>query len=313
MLPSKKILYELTKAKTEAPSFAFLPYKAAMWDCMEPLYLECKKCGFIADLIPLNYVTFPDKKLHKESDSFEQNGFEVYGLEALERNSYDYLIIHYPYDGCNNLTKLLPNEYTAVLKRYGKVVYIPYHGNIAGPEWSRFFTMPGARESGFICLGSQQDVDVFKRVNPDYDGIIIQTENTMKWEYAKQHKDDPIPEQYKELKHPVTLICGSLWTFTRDPYERINKHWYVIKGELESGNTVIYRPHPLVYEAIAVMRPEAMQTYQQFLEKVADAVTVLDSSPFLQHAMCVADKLICDPSSVQRSWDGTGKPIEVME
>lgn len=313
MLPSKKILYELTKSKTEAPSFAFLPYKAAMWDCMEPLYLECKKCGFTADLIPLYYATFPDGKIHNESDAFAQNGFDVYSFAVLEHRSYDYLIIHYPYDGCNNVTKLVPDEYTAALKRYGKVVYIPYHGNIAGPEWNRFFKMPGAVESDIICLGSDLDVETFIKVNPGYDGKIIQTENTMKWEYANMHKDDPIPEQYKELPHPVTLICGTLWTFTRDPYERIHKHWYAIKKELESGNTVIYRPHPLVYEAIAVMRPEALRTYQQFLEKVADAVTVLDSSPFLQHAMCVADKLICDPSSVQRSWDGTGKPIEVME
>lgn len=312
MNPSKKILNELIRSKNKSPKFAFLPYKASMWDCMEPLYLECKKCGFVADLIPLYYYTFPDKQVHMEADAFKQMGYKVYDIGLLENNSYDFLIIHYPYDGSNNVTQLFPLEYAHRLKRYGEVVYIPYHGNIAGPEWDRFFKMPGAMESDYICLGSQLDVDVFRATNPGYSGVIIQTENSVKWECAKMHANDPVPEQYKDLEHPVTLICGTLWTFTRDPYERMHKHALTIRQEVDNGNTVIYRPHPLVFEAISVMKPEALHDYKEFLEHVSDLVT-LDGSPFLHQAIVVADKLICDPSSVQRSWDGTGKPIEVME
>lgn len=312
MLPSKKILYDLTSIKSRAPRFAFLPYKAAMWDCMEPLYLECQKCGFIADLIPLYYYTFPDRQIHIEASAFEKYGYKTHGIELLDSNSYDYLVIHYPYDGCNNVTKLLPNEYTAALKKYGKIVYIPYHGNIAGPEWNRFFTMPGAVESDFICLGSQQDVDVFKMVNPSYSGTIIQTENTMKWEYAKNHADDPVPEQYHDLNHPITLICGTLWTFTHDPIERMQKHMDAIHKAMDSGKFVIYRPHPLVYEAIAVMQPRYLGMYEDFISDVK-RIAYLDDSPFLHQSMAAADELICDPSSVQRTWQGTGKPMEVME
>ena len=86
----------------------------------------------------------------------------------------------------------------------------------------------------------------------------------------------------------------------------------MIRQELAQGHTVIYRPHPLAYEAIAVMRPEALTGYQTFLDTVADNV-ILDSTPYLHQAIRVADKLICDPSSVQRTWQGTGKPMEVME
>jgi hypothetical protein len=92
----------------------------------------------------------------------------------------------------------------------------------------------------------------------------------------------------------------------------MNRHMWGIQAEVKRDHTVIYRPHPLVYEAIAVMRPEALEDYKAFLETVADMV-ILDSSPYLHQAMRVADKLICDPSSVQRTWQGTGKPMEVME
>lgn len=30
-------------------------------------------------------------------------------------------------------------------------------------------------------------------------------------------------------------------------------------------------------------------------------------------AMRAADRMVCDPSSVTRTWEGTGKPCEVME
>lgn len=312
MKPSKKILYELTSIKSRAPRFAFLPYKAAMWDCMEPLYLECQKCGFIADLIPLYYYTFPDRQIHIEASAFEKYGYKTHGIELLDSNSYDYLVIHYPYDGCNNVTKLLPNEYTAALKKYGKIVYIPYHGNIAGPEWSRFFTMPGAVESDFICLGSQQDVDVFKKVNPSYSGIIIQTEYSTKYEYALNHADDPIPDCFKNVNKTIVLICGTLWTFTHDPVERMKKHMDCIQRSLDSNQFVIYRPHPLVYEAIAVMQPKYLEMYENFIADVKK-IAYVDESPFLQQAIAAADIMLCDPSSVIRTWYGAGKPFNIIE
>lgn len=294
-------------------SIAFCPYKMAMWDCMEPVYHRAlETSGIRADIIPLDFITYPGGNRHNERDAFIFAGFNALPLTALRENSYDYIVIHYPYDQHNNVTSMTGECCSDMLRSFGKLVYIPYHGNIAGPEWSRFYGTTGVMNSDFVCLGSDQDVTAYLEKNPGCQNKVIQTDGSTKSECAEMHKDDPIPEQYKELHHPVTLICGTLWTFTRDPYERMHKHTGVIREAIQRGDTVIYRPHPLVYEAIAVMRPEALADYQAFLDSVSNNV-ILDGTPYLHHAMRVADKLICDPSSVQRTWQGTGKPIEVME
>ena len=312
--PSETIITTLLGAANKQQiSIAFCPYKFAMFDCMEPVYVRAWETrGVSADIIPLDFITFPDRQLHNERDAFIDAGFNVLTLEALYNNNYDYIIIHYPYDQHNNVTSLTPECCSDELKQIGKLVYIPYHGNIAEKKWCKFYTHSGARNSDYVCLGSCDDVVAFHETNPNYAGTIIQTGGSTKVECAEMHKNDPIPEQYQRLRHPVTLICGTLWTFTHDPIDRMEKHWNMIQNELCENHAVIYRPHPLVYEAIAVMRHEALEQYNNFIENVA-SVVILDSSPYLHQAMRVADKLICDPSSVQRTWKGKGKTMELME
>lgn len=307
MRPSEQIIEELLKDVSN-PRIAFLPYKAAMWDCMEPLYLECIDRGIEADLIPLDYMTFPGGVFHNEKRAFNGLGYNTFDSEMIRDKKYDFMVTHYPYDGCNNVTKLYPDNFTWELKKLSKIVYIPYHGNIESESWSRFFRMPGARESDYICLGSQFDVDVFKKTVPDYSGKIIQTEYSTKVECAKDWE----PVVVDEYEHPMTLICGTLWTFTHDPEERMEKHLKIIEKALKESKTVIYRPHPLVYEAIAVMRPEYLKKYEEFLGKVEE-LCYLDKNQDLHIKIALADKLYCDPSSVQRTWEGTGKPYEVIE
>lgn len=314
MKPSTVIINKLLEdSGKQRLAIAFCPYKFSMFDCMEPVYLEAiKRNGIRADIIPLDFITYPDNRIHNERDAFIFAGFKALPLNALHEYSYDFVVIHYPYDNHNNVTSMTPDCCSDILSQYGKLVYIPYHGNIAGPDYCHFYNKTGVHNSDYICLGSDDDVESFHKTVPAYSGQVIQTDYSTKVECAEMHKDDPIPEQYKELRHPVTLICGTLWTFTHDPFSRMQLHMEKIVQEIEAGHTVIYRPHPLVYEAIAVMRPEALQKYKEFLENVSD-LCILDSSPFLHQAMRVADKLICDPSSVQRTWAGTGKPMEVME
>lgn len=310
MKPSEQIIETLSSIIPN-PKIAFMPYKVAMWDSMEPVYLECKG-KYRADLIPLDYMTFPGKKYHNESADFEELGYDTFGFKQISEEYYDFIVIHYPYDGCNNVTQLMPYEFVGALKKHAKVVYIPYHGNIAGREWKRFFTMPGARESDFICLGSDLDVEVFREVNPGYMGKIIRTSDSVKVECAEMHKEDPVPGKFANIEEPITLICGTLWTFTHDPEGRMEKHLKMLEKTMKTGNFVIYRPHPLVEDAIAVMRPDFLSKYRDFLKKV-DEMVYLDTSPFLHQAIRAADRLICDPSSVLKTWQGTGKPYEVME
>lgn len=306
--PSEQIINRLKLIK-ENPSILFMPYKYSMFDCMETVYLAAKESGLRADIMVIPYMSYPDNLWHDERQYFRADGYFPVLFNEKAYADYDFIVIHYPYDGSNNVTMIHPAAWTDKLH---DIVYIPYHGNIAGPEWSRFFTTPGARNCDYICLGSEDDVRWFLEKNPDYSGKVIKTDGCTKAECAKSHENDPIMGEFANLEHPVALVSGTLWTFTHNAEERMEKHRNAIEKAQKDGFSVIYRTHPLVRDAIAVMRPQSLQKYDDFLAEIAEKC-LLDDSPFLHNALRVADRLISDPSSVLKTWQGTGKPYEVIE
>ena len=297
----KEVITKLKELYGDEIWLAFCPYKASMFDCMESVFVAAEEDGLVADIIPLDYQTLPDGEWHNESTFFRGKTPHVCTLEDLITGQYDVIIIHYPYDGRNNVTKLRQDCWVESLKQYGKVCYIPYHGNIAEEKWSRFYTMPGAAESDAIVLGSDFDVQMFKKENPYYAGEIIQVSDSPKTDAPLLHENDELPEKWKDLKQPITLIIGTLWTFTHDPVGRILKHQDIVRKEVEAGHSIIYRPHPLVYHAICVMRPEAKELYNDFLDQLREDGVVIDDGPNLHRTLAVAQKIYIDPSSVIKS------------
>ena len=308
MRPSEQIINRLMELK-DKPRILFMPYKYAMFDCMEPVFQAAIRHCLHADIMVIPYMSYPDKLWHDERQYFREDGYSPLLFNEKSYPDYDFIIIHYPYDGNNNVTMIHPAAWSEKLH---DLVYIPYHGNIAGQKWSRFFTTPGARNCDYICLGSEDDVRWFLEKNPDKAKKIIQTDGSPKTECAESHKPDILSDKFTGLSHPIALVSGTLWTFTQNAEERIEKHLKAIEKAQKDGFTVIYRPHPLVRDAIAVMRPQSLKKYDDFLEKVSE-MCVLDGSPYLHHALNVADQLISDPSSVIKTWQGTGKPMEVIE
>lgn len=112
---------------------AFLPYKAAMWDALESVYLaarEDENCD--AYCVPIPYF---DKNpngtlgvMHDEKDEYPQN-IEVTDWQEyrLEERRPDIIYIHNPYDDSNFVTCVHPRFFSKNLKKYtDKLVYIPY-------------------------------------------------------------------------------------------------------------------------------------------------------------------------------------------
>ena len=307
----EKVITILQQNYGENIKIAFCPYKYSMFDCMESVYLAAVDAGLETAIVPLDYQTLPDGEWHNEREYFFP--YATLPFEEVQSGNYDIIVIHYPYDGCNNVTKLPKSEWAETLKQYGKVCYIPYHGNIAGEQWSRFYRMPGARDSDIIVLGSMLDYEVFKRENPNYSGKIITTTGSPKEDAAEIHKNRAIPSEWRDLKKPIIVVSGTLWTFTHDPYGRMQKHAEIIEKELKKGNSVIYRPHPLVFPAIKAMRPEAASKYCDFLDMVREMGAILDDKPDLHRTLAAADFLYTDPSSVIKTYKPYCKPYEVIE
>lgn len=307
MTPSEQIINRLMELKSN-PRILFMPYKFSMFDCMETVYREAWNRNLVADIMVIPYMSYPDNYWYDERQSFEDEGFQTVIFDEKAFQKYDFIIIHYPYDGSNNVTMIHPAAWSDKLH---DLVYIPYHGNISGEKWARFYVTPGARNCDYIVLGSDNDVKLYLEKNPGCEDQIIKTDGSPKTECADFHRDDPIPKEFKKIGYSIALVSGTLWTFTHNAEERIEKHRETIKNAMDYGFSVIYRPHPLVRDAIAVMRPQSLQKYDDFLAEMAK-ICYLDESPYLHHALRAADFLYSDPSSVIQTWKGTGKPYEVI-
>lgn len=111
----------------------FFPYKAAMWDSLESVYLaakEDKQCDVYVVPIPY-YDKNPDGSLgemHYEGDAYPED-IEIthYDDYFFEKRKPDVIYIHNPYDECNVLTCVEERFFCRNLKKYTELlVYIPY-------------------------------------------------------------------------------------------------------------------------------------------------------------------------------------------
>ncbi len=278
-------------------TIGFLPYKRSMWNSMESVYQECLKTDAAACILPLPYYLMPDKEVVCERELFP----EALDISLLGKISFDYLVIHYPYDGNNRVTSMLPEYYTAELRNYGKVIFIPYscttgiftrlHAGLANIDYA--FLRSETECNNFIREWQTRGVDFSGRVfgfgSPKMDSI-------------------------KKCSHgSATLVINSLAPYLYAPFVRIDAYRRVITNEIGRGRKVIFRPHPLLRQTIKSMRPDTEEAYNEFVEwcKAQENVT-FDESEDLENALEQADYLVSDPSSVLEMWMSTGREYTVI-
>ena len=276
----------------------FLPYKRSMWNSMESVYQECLKADAAACILPLPYYLMPEKKVVCELDLFPVNALDI---SMLQKISFDYLVIHYPYDGNNKVTSMLPEYYTAQLRNYGKVIFIPYsctpgiftrlHSGLANIDYA--FLRSEEECEAFIATWAELGVDFSGRVfgygSPKMDAI------------------------EKCSRGSATLVINSLAPFLSAPFRRLQLYQHHISNEIGRGRRVIFRPHPLLRQTIKSMRPDTEAAYNKFISwcETRDNVYV-DETEDLEHALEQADYLISDPSSVLEMWQSTGREYTVL-
>lgn len=133
---NKELLRVENSVKNDIPvrrEIVFFPYKAAMWDSLESVYLAAKEdpaCDVYC--VPIPYFELNEDKsfgtMHYEGgeypDNIEITDWQTYDLE--ERRP-DVVFIHNPYDDLNFVTRVHPRYYAGNLKEYtDQLVYIPY-------------------------------------------------------------------------------------------------------------------------------------------------------------------------------------------
>lgn len=284
-------------------SIAFLPYKRSMWNSMESVYTECWSSGIRARVIPLPYQRIVDGKV--ESIDCDKCKFFTQALDisALEKEHFDFLVIHYPYDDKNKVTRMCPEYHTAQLRKYGKVVYIPY----SCTNMRQLRVQPGIANIDYAFLGSEAEADAFvsewAELGVDFSGRVF-------------GYGSPKMDAVADLEHGnKTLVINSLGPYLMAPFERLRLYQHHISNEIgrDRNRRVIFRPHPLLRQTIKSMRPDTMAAYEKFISwcETRDHVEV-DDSEYLEDALEQADYLISDPSSVLEMWASTGREYKII-
>lgn len=281
----------------------FLPYKRSMWNSMASVYEECRKAGAVAYILPLPYYLMPDKEIVCEQDLFPEEG--KLDISMIRKISFDYLVIHYPYDGKNRVTSMLPEYYTAQLRNYGKVIFIPYsccpgmftrlHAGLANIDYA--FLCSEEEEKAFIKEWQAHGIDFSGRA----------------FGYGSPKMDAVAKLDIGKSEYLTTLVINSLGPYLAAPFRRLDLYQHHISNEIGRGRRVIFRPHPLLRQTIKSMRPDTMAAYEKFISwcETRDLVTV-DETEYLEDALEQADYLISDPSSVLDMWISTGREFMII-
>lgn len=279
-------------------TIGFLPYKRSMWNSMESVYQECLKTDAAACILPLPYYLMPEKKVVCELDLFPVNALDI---SMLQKISFDYLVIHYPYDGNNKVTSMLPEYYTAELRNYGKVIFIPY--SCTPGIFTRLHSGLANIDYAFLCSEAECDafVSEWQTRGVDFSGRVFG--------FGSPKMD----AMEKCSRGSATLVINSLAPYLSAPFVKIDAYQTVITHEIERGRKVIFRPHPLLRQTIRSMRPDTEEAYNEFAEWCkAQENVIYDETEDLEHALEQADYLVSDPSSVLEMWQSTGREYTVI-
>lgn len=133
---NKGLLRVENSIKNDIPvrrEIVFFPYKAAMWDSLESVYLAAKEdpdCDVYC--VPIPYFELNEDMsfgtMHYEGGEYPEN-IEITDWQAyqLEERRPDVVFIHNPYDDLNLVARVHPRYYAQNLKQYtDRLVYIPY-------------------------------------------------------------------------------------------------------------------------------------------------------------------------------------------
>lgn len=285
-------------------SIAFLPYKRSMWNSMASVFEECKTAGAKAYCVPVPYYRIADGKI-EGVDSDKDFYSESESLSFFESNTFDFVVIHYPYDDKNKVTRMCSAFHTAQLRNYGKVIYIPYSCTFM----RSLFVQPGIANVDYVFLASEDQADYFiqewQKLGVDFSGKVFGLGSP---------KIDAINNlEIGKSEYLTTLVINSLGPYLAEPFQRLRLYEHHISNEIGRGRRVIFRPHPLLRQTIKSMRPDTMAAYKKFITwcETRDFVEV-DETEYLEDALEQADYLISDPSSVLEMWISTGREYTVI-
>lgn len=301
----------------------FFPYKAAMWDSLESIwmaFMEDKNCECLVVPIPYNKFNAnentwePCYELDAFPDYVPVRDYRNYSLEAEQP---DLAFLHNPYDEYNLVTRVEPQFFSREIKKYvGKLVYVPYYittGYIS-PE-HRF--LPVYQSMDYMIAQSKHfkdgcaGMDFFNKIlplgSPKADRVIRMCRDGVE-----------VPKAWQSLLQgkKAVMLNTSLGCFLGYGDVYFKKLFEVFKWFNTRDDVVlIWRPHPLLESTVKSMRPYLLEKYYELVNFYkANKIGIWDDTADITKTVALADAYIGeDGSSVVNLFGVAGKPIFILD
>lgn len=322
----------------------FLPYKVAMWDCLEPVWQKVKadlECDVYVMPIPY-YNKLQDESLgemlYEGKDFPEYVEITHYRDYDIEKRRPDVIYIHNPYDEFNSITNVHPCYYSCRIHSLtDMLVYIPYFvAEQTVPHQLR--VLPGTLYSHKVILSCENEKrdyiegieewlknnpngDSYEKFQPNWrDKFVV--EGSPKYEKVLNTKRDidKLPEEWKNkiyredgsrrkvLFYNTTI---SAMIHKDNMLEKIKRTLEIM--EAEDDVVLWWRPHPLYESSMKNIRPEWVEEYKRIVEEYKkNGIGIFDDTPDLNRAIAESDAYYGDGSSVMYLFQKVNKPVMIQ-
>lgn len=312
----KDLLKEESEVKKE---IVFFPYKVAMWDSLESVWLAAKDDpACFVSVVPIPYY-------ERENDyavmHYEGNMYPDY-VQIVDYRNYDLATelpdvayIHNIYDNRNIVTMVEQKYFTRNLKEYVKcLVYIPYYASNMRPG-PAFAAAPAACLADVVVASSEIDKRAYLAAGVWQDIAVLGSPKVDKIVNMEQTKPE-LPPGWENLRGKKVFFLN---TSVNSMLKRSEFYFEKLKALFDIFNerddiALIWRPHPLTQATISSMRPSLQNQYKSLENFILKgSFGVLDMSAEMSITIALSDAYIGDgASSLVYLYALTGKPMYIL-
>lgn len=324
----QRVASELAKEADGKKEILFLPYKAAMWDCLESIWQAAmddkEHCKVY--VVPIPYADRnPDHSpaaWHYEGSQFPKyvpiTSYQEYDIST---HHPDVIYIHNPYDDWNLVTSVDAHFYSDKLKQWtNELIYVPYFvcGDTMDSALCRY---PGITNADHVIVQSESIKKVYEdhypEGNPPEGKFLALGSPKFDKLYASRREDFILPVKWRRLikGKKVVLYNLSMQSFMENKDTAIEKITRVLSLFKKQKHIVVWwRPHPLLRATLRATAPALYLAYDALETEYRNTGWgIYDGTADLYRAIAWSDIFYGDRGSLAWLYKATGKPVMIQD
>lgn len=320
----------------------FLPYNASMWGSLASIWKAADRDE------DCNAVVVPIPYFDKHTDgSFGQMHYEGAGLPVdvpivsweeydLKQRYPDIIFIHNPYDDCNFVTSVHPQYYSRYLKNFtDKLVYVPYYLCVNEKVSENTIAVSAVLNSDYVIMQSEECCEKAVRI---YDQLLemngiagylkagrekfLPLGSPIVDSLQQQVEFDKLPAEWQRIikaknSRPKIVMYNTHISDVMGPnadrfFHKIRSVFDVFKKRKDL--ILLWRPHPLMWQTIQSMNPDAAEEYQKIVDCYQkEGWGIFDDTSDVNRSVSIADAYYGDWSSLAAMFQEAGKPVMIQD